>query len=30
LLSNIVPDELDQEIARQGYGFVRYADDANI
>jgi hypothetical protein len=30
LLSNIVLDELDQEMARRGYRFVRYADDANI
>jgi group II intron reverse transcriptase/maturase len=30
LLSNIVLDELDWEMARRGYRFVRYADDANI
>jgi RNA-directed DNA polymerase len=30
LLSNIVLDELDQEMARRGYRFVRYADDVNI
>jgi group II intron reverse transcriptase/maturase len=30
LLSNIVLDELDRELARRGYHFVRYADDANI
>jgi RNA-directed DNA polymerase len=30
LLSNIVLDELDGELARRGYHFVRYADDANI
>jgi RNA-directed DNA polymerase len=30
LLSNIVLDELDQEMARRGYRFVRYADDTNI
>ena len=30
LLSNIVLDELDRELARRGYRFVRYADDANI
>ena len=29
-LSNIVLDELDQELARRGHRFVRYADDANI
>jgi group II intron reverse transcriptase/maturase len=29
-LSNIVLDELDQELARRGLRFVRYADDANI
>jgi hypothetical protein len=27
LLSNIVLDELDQELARRGHRFVRYADD---
>jgi retron-type reverse transcriptase len=27
LLSNIVLDELDHEMARRGYRFVRYADD---
>lgn len=30
LLSNIVLDELDREMTRRGYHFVRYADDANI
>ena len=30
ILSNIVLDELDQELARRGLHFVRYADDANI
>jgi RNA-directed DNA polymerase len=30
MLSNIVLDELDQELARRGLRFVRYADDANI
>jgi len=30
LLSNIVLDELDWELARRGYRFARYADDANI
>ena len=30
LLSNIVLDELDQELSRRGYRFVRYADDCNI
>lgn len=30
LLSNIVLDELDWEMARRGYHFVRYADDVNI
>jgi len=30
LLSNVVLDELDQELARRGHRFVRYADDANI
>jgi group II intron reverse transcriptase/maturase len=29
LLSNIVLDELDQELARRGHRFVRYADDRN-
>jgi len=29
-LSNIVLDELDQELAQRGLRFVRYADDANI
>lgn len=29
-LSNIVLDELDQELARRGHRFVRYADDGNI
>ncbi len=30
LLSNVVLDELDQELERRGLHFVRYADDANI
>lgn len=30
LLSNIVLDELDRELARRGHKFVRYADDCNI
>ncbi len=30
LLSNIVLDELDQELERRGLSFVRYADDCNI
>ena len=30
LLSNIVLDELDQELERRGHKFVRYADDCNI
>jgi RNA-directed DNA polymerase len=30
LLSNIVLDELDQELGRRGHRFVRYADDGNI
>jgi group II intron reverse transcriptase/maturase len=30
LLSNIVLDELDWELARRGHRFVRYADDANV
>jgi len=30
LLSNVVLDELDTELARRGYRFVRYADDCNI
>lgn len=30
LLSNIVLDELDVEIARRGHRFVRYADDCNV
>lgn len=30
LLSNIVLDEFDQELARRGLRFVRYADDANV
>lgn len=30
LLSNIVLDELDIELARRGHHFVRYADDCNI
>jgi RNA-directed DNA polymerase len=30
LLSNIVLDELDQELEKRGHHFVRYADDCNI
>ena len=30
LLSNIVLDELDQELERRGHAFVRYADDCNL
>lgn len=30
LLSNVVLDELDQELAERGHRFVRYADDCNI
>jgi RNA-directed DNA polymerase len=30
LLSNIVLDELDDELERRGHKFVRYADDCNI
>jgi hypothetical protein len=30
LLSNIVLSELDEELARRGHRFVRYADDSNI
>jgi group II intron reverse transcriptase/maturase len=30
VLSNIVLDELDQELERRGHRFVRYADDCNI
>lgn len=30
LLSNVVLDELDQELHRRGHRFVRYADDCNI
>jgi len=30
LLSNIVLDELDQELNRRGLNFVRYADDVQI
>lgn len=30
LLSNIVLDELDQELESRGHSFVRYADDMNI
>ena len=30
LLSNIVLDELDRELARRGHRFVRYADDGNV
>ena len=30
LLSNIVLDELDQELSRRGHRFARYADDAKV
>lgn len=30
LLSNIVLDELDQELSERGHRFVRYADDCNV
>ncbi|MFC5698034.1 group II intron maturase-specific domain-containing protein, partial [Pseudomonas sp. GCM10022186] len=30
LLSNILLNELDQELSRRGHRFVRYADDANV
>lgn len=30
LLSNIMLDDLDKELERRGFHFVRYADDANI
>ena len=30
LLSNLVLDELDQELERRGHRFVRYADDCNV
>ncbi len=30
LLSNLVLDELDQELERHGHRFCRYADDSNI
>ena len=30
MLSNILLNELDQELERRGHRFVRYADDANI
>jgi RNA-directed DNA polymerase len=30
LLSNLVLDELDRELARRGHRFVRYADDCNV
>jgi RNA-directed DNA polymerase len=30
LLSNLLLDELDQELERRGHKFVRYADDCNI
>jgi RNA-directed DNA polymerase len=30
LLSNLVLDELDQELTRRGHRFCRYADDCNI
>ena len=30
LLSNIILDEFDKELARRGHSFVRYADDCSI
>jgi RNA-directed DNA polymerase len=30
LLSNILLDDLDQELERRGHRFVRYADDCNV
>jgi len=30
LLSNFVLDELDRELERRGYRYVRYTDDSNI
>src|SRR6266581_5753238 len=30
LLSNLVLDELDRELARRGHRYVRYADDCDI
>jgi len=30
LLSNIVLDELDEELEKRGHAFVRYADDCNV
>ena len=30
LLSNILLDDLDKELAQQGQRFMRYADDCNI
>lgn len=30
LLSNVLLDELDQELERRGHRFVRYADDSNV
>src|SRR3954454_57021 len=30
LLSNLVLDELDQELTKRGHRFCRYADDCNI
>jgi len=30
LLSNLMLDQLDQELTRRGHAFVRYADDCNI
>ncbi len=30
LLSNLMLDELDEELKRRGHRFVRYADDCNI
>ena len=29
-LSNVVLDELDEELERRGHRFVRYADDCNL
>ena len=30
ILSNLVLDDLDKELARRGHRFCRYADDCNI
>lgn len=30
LLANLLLDEVDQELARRGHAFVRYADDCNV